>query len=214
MKSPNSVTTRRPRAEYQRGAKRMAPPPTTESPPPAPAAFMQTEQAEQFASLWTAAQPTVTAFVRTLIPQYQEADEVIQRVAVALVRKYDQYDPTRSFAAWAIGVAKFEVLYFRRERATDRHLFGDDIVEQVAGQYEILAEEADPLRDALQHCLAQLGGRARQVVELRYRRGMASHRIAQEMEVSSGAVRMLLSRVRDTLRRCIKKHLALKPTAN
>jgi RNA polymerase sigma-70 factor (ECF subfamily) len=169
---------------------------------------MQPHQAEQFAALWASAQSTVSAFIRTLVPDYQQADEVIQRVAVTLVRKYDQYDQTRSFAAWAVGVAKFEVLYYRRERATDRHRFGDDIVEQIASRYEILAEEADPLRDALKHCLDKLEGRSKQIVELRYRRCLSSASIADEMELSSGAVRMLLLRVRDALRRCIERRMS------
>ena len=109
---------------------------------------MQPEKAEQFAALWTAAQPTISAFIRTLIPDFQQADDVLQRVAVTLVRKYDQYDPSRPFGAWAIGVAKYEVLYFRRERATDKHLFGDVLVEQIASRYELFAEEVDPIREA------------------------------------------------------------------
>jgi RNA polymerase sigma-70 factor, ECF subfamily len=169
---------------------------------------MQPHQAEQFAALWTASQSTISAFIRTLVPDYQQADEVLQRVAVTLVRKYDQYDKTRSFAAWAVGVAKYEVLFYRRERATDKHLFGDDIVEQIASRYEILAEEVDPLRDALRHCLDQLNGRSKQVIELRYRLGLSSGAIADEMALTAGAVRMLLCRVRDTLRRCIERRLA------
>jgi RNA polymerase sigma-70 factor (ECF subfamily) len=168
---------------------------------------MQPQQAEQFAALWTAAQPTIAAFIRTLLPDYQQADEVLQRVAVTLVRKFDHYDQSRPFAAWAVGVAKYEVLYYRRERATDKHLFGDEIVEQIASRYELLAEEVDPVREALRLCLDQLKGRSKRVIELRYRRGMKSQAIADEMTLSSGAVRMLLCRVRETLRRCIERRL-------
>ncbi len=166
---------------------------------------MQPQHAEQFAALWTAAHPTIAAFIRTLIPDYQQADEVLQRVAVTLVRKFDQYDQSRSFTAWAVGFAKFEVLYFRRERATDKHLFGDDIVEQIAVRYEDLADEIDPVREALSKCVEQLKGRSKRVIELRYRRGMKSSRIAEEMTLSAGAVRMLLCRVRQSLRRCIER---------
>jgi RNA polymerase sigma-70 factor (ECF subfamily) len=169
---------------------------------------MQPLQAEQFAALWTAAQPMIAAFIRTLVPDYQQADEVLQRVAVTLVRKFDRYDPSRPFTAWAVGVAKYEVLYYRRERATDKHLFGDEIVDQIACRYELLAEEVDPVREALRHCLDQLKGRSRRVIELRYRRGMKSNAIAQEMALSSGAVRMLLCRVREVLRRCIERRVA------
>jgi RNA polymerase sigma-70 factor (ECF subfamily) len=166
---------------------------------------MQPCQAEQFAALWTAAQPTISAFIRTLIRDFQQADEVLQRVAVTLVRKFDQYDPSRPFGAWAIGVAKYEVLYFRRERATDKHLFGDDIVEQIAARYESFAEDVDPVRDALKHCLDQLKGRSKRIIDMRYAKGMRAVAIADEMTLSPGAVRMLLCRVREKLRRCIER---------
>jgi RNA polymerase sigma-70 factor (ECF subfamily) len=169
---------------------------------------MQPQQAEQFAALWTTAQPTIAAFIRMLIPDYQQAEEVLQRVAVTLVRKFDQYDPARPFGAWAVGVAKYEVLYYRRERATDKHLFGDEIIDQIASRYEVFAEDVDPVREALQKCLGQLKGRSRQVIELRYKRGMKSNSIADEMTLSAGAVRMLLCRVRETLRRCIERRMA------
>jgi RNA polymerase sigma-70 factor, ECF subfamily len=169
---------------------------------------MQPHQAEQFAALWTAAQPTISAFIRTLIPQYQQADEVLQRVAVTLVRKFDQYDPTRPFGAWAVGVAKYEVLYYRRERATDRHLFGDGLIEQIASRYELFVEEVDPIREALRRCIDELKGRSKRVIELRYRRGLRSNAIAEEMTLSSGAVRMLLCRVRESLRHCIERRTA------
>jgi RNA polymerase sigma-70 factor, ECF subfamily len=169
---------------------------------------MQPEKAEQFAALWTAAQPTISAFIRTLIPDFQQADDVLQRVAVALVRKYDQYDPSRPFGAWAIGVAKYEVLYFRRERATDKHLFGEVLVEQIASRYELFAEEVDSIREALRQCLGELKGRSKRVIELRYRGGMRSKAIAEEMTLSPGAVRMLLCRVREKLRCCIERRIA------
>jgi RNA polymerase sigma-70 factor, ECF subfamily len=174
---------------------------------------MQPHQAEQFAALWTAAQPTISAFIRTLIPQYQQADEVLQRVAVTLVRKFEQYDPSRPFGAWAIGVAKYEVLYYRRERATDKHLFCDDLVEQIAGRYELFVDEIDPIRESLRYCLDELKGRSRRVIELRYRRGLRSKAIAEEMTLSSGAVRMLLCRVREKLRYCIERRIAAQDRA-
>lgn len=168
---------------------------------------MDQRQSEQFAALWTGSQATVAAFVRTLMPDYQQAEEVLQRVAVTLVRKFDSYDANRPFAAWAIGFAKFEVLYYRRQRATDKHLFDDALIEQIASAYERLVEDVDPIREALGHCVGELKGRAKQVIELRYGRAMNSKAIAEKMNLSSGAVRMLLSRVRSALRQCIEQRV-------
>jgi RNA polymerase sigma-70 factor (ECF subfamily) len=168
---------------------------------------MDTAQTELFAKLWVGAQATVAGFVRSLVPDFQQAEEVLQRVAVTLVRKFDHYDQTRSFAAWAIGVAKYEVLYYRRERATDRHVFDDEIVDKIALGYQRFASDADPFREALERCLGNLDGRARRAIELRYATGLASPEVAREMSLSPGAVRMLLSRVRQALRECIERQV-------
>jgi len=168
---------------------------------------MDTAQTEQFARLWVSCQSTIAAFIRSLIPDFQQAEDVLQRVAVTLVRKFDQYDSDRPFAAWAIGVAKYEVLYFRREWATDRHVFDDQIVERIALSYQRFAEDADPLREALERCLDHLDGRAQRVIELRYREGLSSPAVAKEMSLSAGAVRMLLCRVRQALRACIEQRV-------
>jgi RNA polymerase sigma-70 factor (ECF subfamily) len=165
---------------------------------------MDLRQSEQFAVLWSAAQPTITAFIRTLMPDFQQAEDLLQRVAVMLVRKFHEYDSQRPFAAWAIGFAKNEVLYYRRQLATDKHLFDDEIVEKIAVSYEQLVEEIDPIREALGDCVEELQGRSRQVIELRYGRGLNSVQIAAKMRLSSGAVRVLLHRVRSGLRKCIE----------
>lgn len=138
-----------------------------------------------------------------MVPDLHQAEEVLQRVAVALVRKFSQYDESRSFAAWAVGVAKYEVLYFRRQRAQDKHLFDDEIVDRIAFSYQQYAEEADPRRKALEDCLKKLTGRSRHVISLRYEQGLDGVAIAEKMRLSAGAVRMLLCRVRQSLRECV-----------
>jgi RNA polymerase sigma-70 factor, ECF subfamily len=168
---------------------------------------LNSDQAEQFALLWVGAQSTVAAFIRSLVPDFQQAEDVLQRVAVTLVRKFDQYDVDRPFGAWAIGVAKFEVLYFRRERATDRLVFDDEIVERVALSYQRFAGEADPFREALERCLGNLDGRSKTAIELRYAAGLNSPAVAARMQLSPGAVRMLLSRARQALRQCIEQRV-------
>jgi RNA polymerase sigma-70 factor (ECF subfamily) len=169
---------------------------------------MDSQQAEDFAARWTAAQPAIAAFVRSLIPDLPSAEEVLQRVAVALVRRYERYDPSRPFIAWAIGVAKFEVLYYRRQQAVDKHIFDDELVEKIADSYQVFVEKFNPMRDALARCLEELEGRSRKVVHLRYADELPTPAIAQEMHITVGAVRMLLWRARGALRKCMERRLA------
>lgn len=166
------------------------------------------EQSEQFAALWTQAQPVVAAYIRTLLPDFHQGEEVLQRVAVVLVRKFDAYDASKPFVPWAIGFARFEVLRYRRDHATDRHQFDSDIVERVAELYQSDEIDFSSFRGALRSCVGKLQGRNRQALLLRYTQDVAPTEIAKEMGMTPNAVRQLLHRVRASLRKCIERATA------
>ena len=111
--------------------------------------------------LWTSAQPAVAAFIRTLVPRWDEADELLQQTATVLVGKFRQYDRRRPFVAWAIGVAKMKLLTYRREKALGRVMFDGALVEQIAEDYRQMAEDRLPIGELLIQCIAELDGRAR-----------------------------------------------------
>jgi RNA polymerase sigma-70 factor, ECF subfamily len=167
---------------------------------------MTPHETEQFAALWTSAQTAIAAFLRTFVRRRDESDELLQRTAMALVRKYHEYDPQRSFVAWAIGVAKMELLAYRRERALDRHIFDGALVEKIAERHTQLAEGRLPVYDLLVQCVGELDGRALEAIRLKYSKQMKTPQVAEILGLSHGAARMLLTRARTTLRQCVEKH--------
>lgn len=168
---------------------------------------MNYEQAEKLAAEWTKVQPAVTAFIFSLVKDYHVTEEILSQVAVILVRKYDTYDPGQSFSSWSIGIAKYEILKSRRSYARDRHHFNDELIEQMCVLSEEVAGEMNPRMLYLEECLKRIQGRARQALTLRYIADMKPAKIADSLQVSGGAVRMLLTRTRDALRSCIERRL-------
>jgi RNA polymerase sigma-70 factor (ECF subfamily) len=164
-------------------------------------------ETEQFAALWSKSCPTILAFIRAINPRSDQAEEILQRVAVTLVRRFADYDSTKPFTAWAIGIAKNELMYFRRQWATDKHLFDDQLLAQLATSFQRLSEDDNPAQAALTGCLEQLTGRARTAIHLRYSDDLSCLEIAAKMRLSSGAVRMLLYRARVLLRECIERKI-------
>ncbi len=156
---------------------------------------MRTKDAERLAVLWTVAQSDVAAFLRSVIDS-QHVPDLLQQVAVKLVRNFDRYDDSRPFTPWAIGIAKHEVLAWRRRRATDRLRFGDEIIERVAGAFSQATSAELPLHDALRECLQQVEGRGRKALDHYYGDGMPTADVAAALKMSGGALRMLLCRVR------------------
>jgi RNA polymerase sigma-70 factor (ECF subfamily) len=141
-------------------------------------------------------------------PDANDCQDVLQQVAVVVVRKFHEFDRSRSFNAWTIGIAKQEVLAMWRRRRTDRLVFSDAMVDRIAEAYQcILADTASDAADALEICLQKLQGRARTVIGLHYSDGMKTVAIAEKLEMEHTAVRMLLSRARKVLRECIERRL-------
>jgi RNA polymerase sigma-70 factor, ECF subfamily len=162
------------------------------------------KEVEELAAHWTGAQRTVAAFVRTLVTDFHESEEILQRVAVTLVRKYEQYDRSRPFVAWAIGFAKLEALAFLRQRGKNRLVFDDALVAGIAESHQRAAERSLPTPQFLDECLEELDGRSRRAIELRYGENLRTAQISRAMMISDGAARMLLSRARTLLRKCVE----------
>jgi RNA polymerase sigma-70 factor (ECF subfamily) len=104
---------------------------------------------ERFARFWTGAQPVVASFIGALMPDFRDAQDLLQNVAAACLRKFNEYDPERPFTAWALGVARFEVLRLRRTQVRSPLLFNDDLVARVATACDEAAPELERRARAL-----------------------------------------------------------------
>jgi len=92
-------------------------------------------------------------FVRALVPAREDARDVMQEVTVVLWRKIGELSAVEDFRRWAFGVARMEALTFLRDRARDRHLFGEDVVALFADEAEGDAEVFEAERGTLEKCL-------------------------------------------------------------
>ncbi len=171
--------------------------------------MVRTEQVTQLTLLWTQAQPSVFAFICSTVTSFADAEDVLQRVAAAVVRKFDDYDDSRPFIPWTLGIARLEVLRFLRDQSTDRHEYVAEAVEHIAAAFDVVQPELDERRQALAACLKHVQGRSREVLEKRYAGGMKSGEIAEAMGLTAGNVSVILNRVYGRLRECIEKQMAV-----
>lgn len=170
--------------------------------------MLNAQTMQMMAMKWAAAQPAVAAFITSMVPDFHDGEDLIQRTAAAVIEKYEEYDPARPFLPWAIGIARREVLNYRRTRARDRHILNNDAIESVAAAYQDIHEaEWDDSKEALEHCLQRMQGRSRLALELRYLREMTPAAIAGRLSMNTNAVFVMLHRARAALRKCIERRL-------
>lgn len=153
---------------------------------------------------WTRAQPNVAAFIRSIVRNPTDVDDVLQDTAYRVAVKFDDYDPARPFIAWAIGIARNCVLEWHRAHARDRHLFDAETVERVADVYCERAPQHDAARVTLEHCLGQLSPSSRRLLDLRYNDNLKPARIAERIDSTPASVSSTLYRIRESLRECIE----------
>ncbi len=157
--------------------------------------------------LWTAAQPAVSGYVRSLVRNRSMADEVLQETSLVLFRRFDEYDEQRPFVAWALGVARFQVLSLNRDAARSRVAFDTELLVRFTETWGELAPGASDRSLFLQDCIQRLAARARQMVRLRYYDELTAEEIARQIGGTGAAVRVALQRIRQQLRECVERQL-------
>ena len=132
---------------------------------------LEEEKHRQFLGHFTAHESAIHAYVRRLVPRREDALDVMQDIAIVLWKKFDQLDKDRDFRPWAFGVARYQVLAWRRDIARERErlIISQDTIELIAKEIESKTDQLDLEREAiLQHCLKQLKTDQRSAIQTMY----------------------------------------------
>lgn len=163
---------------------------------------------DPFVKLLTENEPKVYAYILSLVPCWSDADEILQETHVRLWQQFHQFQPGTDFAAWAITIAHYQVLTYRKRHGREKMLCSQEFIEAVSSEVKRTQREQDRREGHLQECLERLNASGRALVDLCYRRGMAICDAARQLGRSTEATYKSLSRLRQLLRRCIEDKLA------
>lgn len=97
------------------------------------------DQQVRFTRLWTAAQPTFSQFVASLVRDQWAVRDIVQNTSQALLNKFSEYDDARPFLPRALGVAKFEILGYRRDVSRSQIVSNSNLLERYAQTWAELA---------------------------------------------------------------------------
>jgi RNA polymerase sigma-70 factor (ECF subfamily) len=172
---------------------------------------MDPTRAEDFVRLLTAHQNAMFRYVLTLVPNEEDARDVLQETTVALYRKFDSYDPERPFLAWAYQFAYLEVLKHRDRVKQAHRAFRPEVVDRLARDREQLEPVLEARAVALEGCLQRLPPADRELIDRRYRENIRPDVLAAELGTSRRTLFRNLDRVRRRLLDCITRHSAAEP---
>ncbi len=171
----------------------------------------QKSNSEELAVYWAQHQPVISGYISSLISNFQDADDVLQNVAMVTVQKFDEYDRERPFVSWAIGIARNMIMKYYSERKKKHLILDQQAIQAISQVYEnefkTFSHHNEMAKTALDRCMGQLRGRWKKVLEMYYLRELSPMRIAQQLGITKNNVFVSLHRVRIALRECVHEQL-------
>jgi RNA polymerase sigma-70 factor, ECF subfamily len=153
-------------------------------------------------------QVQIFAYIYSLVRNLDDADDLFQQTSLAMWNKYDRYDPSRSFVAWACGVARFEVSNFVRARSRQRLYFSDDLsLLLIEAQESLKQDQVEERREALAQCVKRLRKRDQQLIEACYGDESRVPEVAKEWDRPPRSIHNSLRRIRRSLFECVQRSL-------
>jgi len=152
-----------------------------------------------------ASQPRLRAYVRSMVFNPGDVDDLLQDVATIGWERFADYDRERPFDRWLLGIARNRVLqYFEAQKKRPNCLS-----EQTLSQLEAVAfdasENASELQQALETCLGKLEREDHDLVSARYEPGATNRSVAKKLGVSESKISRGLNRIYAQLLLCIKR---------
>ncbi len=144
----------------------------------------------------------VYGFCRTMLRDERDAEDACQEVFLTVLRRWDQLGSVQQPLSWLMKVARLTCLWVRRKRRKDVAIEEAEIdASYDPGPPVEPGEDAGRVMEAAE----RLPERYQAVLVMHYQQGMSQEEIAEAMELSRGALRVLLHRAVMRLRQEVRK---------
>lgn len=169
----------------------------------------------EFVRNLTASQGLLQSYLCTLLPAEADVMDLVQRTNLALWNGRSKYRPGSNFKAWALSVAYWEARGWMTSRKRKGWLiFDDQLVQRITEHYTAKENDYEDYSSAklsaLRLCMAKLRDSDRLVVINHYQHEKSLAECGVVLGRTKESLKVSLFRIRASLRRCIKSHLALE----
>lgn len=177
-----------------------------ETPEPTPDPSGPPRDVQRFVELLGAHERELFGYIFSLTANWDDSQEVMQRLRIRVWEQFDRYDHERPFGAWARAIAYYLVLAFRKERSRQREYFTERVIQLLDEAYAKSTSVIGPSREALVDCLAKLTSEKQKLVTDYYSPGGANE-LAKSLGMTGNSLRQAIHRIRRQLYECVQRKL-------
>lgn len=158
--------------------------------------------------LWRT-QSSIRAFIAGMGAAAHEVDDLAQETYLELYRNFEKIPPGVAPERWLKGIARNICLNHFRRTARRNRLHREALAEVLAAAETwtegLCAQHS--VGSVLEDCVGKLPAKQRRLIELRYQQDLTSAAIAEKLDSTAEAIRVLLFRVRGLLKDCVHRTL-------
>lgn len=147
----------------------------------------------------------IRGFIRAFLPDFNQADDVLQESFLTATAKADSFQEGTNFLAWATAIAKLKTLEFHRKNRSAGETLSPEVIDALCETPP--PTPSDGFQAMLRDCLAELPHRAKEALDLRYGDACKPAEVAQRLNWTAESVYVTLSRARAFLRKCVERKM-------
>jgi RNA polymerase sigma-70 factor (ECF subfamily) len=149
------------------------------------------------------------AFARSLLPDWDAVDDVLQDASVIMWRKLDQLEDENGFLPWGKVIVRFRCFKYLEQNKRKGAVFSNELIELLADEAQQTSEKEYNNRfKALESCLSILSDPERELVLAPYLYHGRIKELAELGRVTENTLYKKLGRLRNRLRLCVAERLA------
>jgi len=154
-----------------------------------------------------ALRPRLMAYVMSMLGNFDLAEDVVQNATIRIWQNRESFEPGTNFKAWCFETARRTALEAVRKQKRAPITLDEETIAVLAETASSAEGESAPAysMDALHDCVAKLGAKARELLQLRYAQNLSCQRIAARRGAGVASIHVMLSRIRSRVRTCMLK---------
>ena len=160
---------------------------------------------KSFMELFLKHENAFRAFARSLLPNWESVDDVLQEASVVMWTKLDQLEDESGFLPWGKVIVRIQSLKYFQKIKSEKLLFSKETLNIIADESSKLDEEDHAFRrNALQVCLEKLSESQRRLIMAPYYQHGSVKVLASKNKVSVNSLYKKIGRLREKLTLCIR----------
>jgi RNA polymerase sigma-70 factor (ECF subfamily) len=165
-------------------------------------------EGHDFGRLLIQHQQRIYGYIRSLVGNRADAEDILQETASVLWQKFAEFEPGSNFMAWAMSTARYEVMNFSKKKKRNVLHYSEELVDVISADTAAQAARLAGMEDILAQCVAKLRAADRQLMMARFHENVSPKALAERFGRPAKTIYSALNRIRQSLTECVQRRLS------